>query len=189
MTADDHRSGASASAPTPWDNYPEERAATEAQLEGCPDCRAEANALSPIAAMLERADPDQLSPAPAPPRILGDRIARRIAAERRATRRRRVRSASGSEPRRRPRRPGSCSRSPLRITRSRPRRETVAINELPGRVRHAGLEPRPWGSDVSLDVYGVRPGTLARMAAARGRTGCPPDRSVTSTPGTATRRS
>jgi len=42
-----------------------ERAATEAHLEGCPDCRAEANALSPMAAMLERADPDRLSPAPA----------------------------------------------------------------------------------------------------------------------------
>src|SRR5919109_323609 len=45
----------------------DERAATEAHLEGCPACRAEADALAPVAALLSRADPDRLAPAPAPP--------------------------------------------------------------------------------------------------------------------------
>ena len=40
---------------------PQERAATEAHLEGCPDCRAEADALAPIAAVLQRADPERLT--------------------------------------------------------------------------------------------------------------------------------
>src|SRR5438477_10071904 len=74
---------------------PGEKAATEAHLDGCPDCRAEAEALAPVAALLERADPDRLAHAPAPPAGLGDRIARRIAAERRAARRRRVRWGVG----------------------------------------------------------------------------------------------
>src|SRR5262245_3597799 len=68
----------------------DERIATEAHLDGCPDCRAEAEALAPVAAMLSRADAERLTPAPAPPAHLGDRIARRIAAERRAARRRRA---------------------------------------------------------------------------------------------------
>src|SRR5438477_12628349 len=72
-----------------------EKAATEAHLDGCPECRAEAEALAPVAALLERADPDRLAPAPALPADLGDRIARRIAAERRAARRRRMRWGVG----------------------------------------------------------------------------------------------
>ena len=73
----------------------DERFAVEAHLEGCPACRAEAEALAPVAAMLRRADPDRLSPAPEPPAELGERIARRIAAERRAERRRRRRTRFG----------------------------------------------------------------------------------------------
>ena len=45
----------------------EERFATEAHLDGCPACRAEAEALAPLASLLERADPDRLAHAPAPP--------------------------------------------------------------------------------------------------------------------------
>src|SRR5437764_7719400 len=74
---------------------PSEKAATQAHLDGCPACRAEADALSPVAALLGRADPERLAPAPAPPADLGDRIARQIAAERRVQRRRRVRWGVG----------------------------------------------------------------------------------------------
>src|SRR6478752_7047921 len=96
MTADDHRIWRERlGAHVLGQLSDEERIATEAHLEGCPDCRAEANALSPMAAMLERADPDRLSPAPAPPPDLGDRIARRIAAERGVTGRRRLRFGFG----------------------------------------------------------------------------------------------
>ena len=68
----------------------DERFAVEAHLEGCPACRAEAEALASVAPLLKRADPDRLTPAPAPPPRLGERIARRIATERRAERRRRT---------------------------------------------------------------------------------------------------
>ena len=74
----------------------EERFATEAHLEGCPACRAEADALAPLASLLSRADPDRLTPAPTPPPRLGERIARRIAAERRSDTRRRTRLRRGS---------------------------------------------------------------------------------------------
>ncbi|TMK75565.1 MAG: hypothetical protein E6G49_01135, partial [Actinobacteria bacterium] len=74
---------------------PEERAATEAHLEGCPDCRAEADALAPMASVLRRADPERLAPTPLPPPELANRITRRIAAERRKARRRRVRVGFG----------------------------------------------------------------------------------------------
>ena len=142
-----------------------ERAATEAHLEGCPDCRAEANALSPMAAMLERADPERLSPAPAPPADLGDRIARRIAAERGATRRRRLRFGFGL---------GAAAAAATAAvllavsltgsTPTQPGPETVAFKALPKGVSvDASLEPRAWGSDVSLHVRGFRPGTLCTV--------------------------
>ena len=63
-----------------------ERFATEAHLDGCPACRAEADALAPLASLLGRADPDRLAQAPAPPPRLGERIVRpyRCGAPRRA---------------------------------------------------------------------------------------------------------
>ena len=51
---------------------PDQRASTEAHLDGCPDCRAEADALAPVAALLSRVDPEttrtEPRPAPAPRR-------------------------------------------------------------------------------------------------------------------------
>src|SRR5688572_24496028 len=73
----------------------EERFATEAHLEGCPACRAEAGALAPLAPLLRRTDPDRLAQAPEPPAGLGERIARRIAAEHRTQRHRRSRLRLG----------------------------------------------------------------------------------------------
>ena len=46
---------------------PAETAATEAHLDGCPRCREEAESLRPVAGLLSRANPDLLSPTPAPP--------------------------------------------------------------------------------------------------------------------------
>jgi hypothetical protein len=142
-----------------------ERTATEAHLEGCPACRAEADALSPMAVLLERADPDQLSPSPAPPADLGDRIARRIAAERGATRRRRLRLGFGL---------GAAAAaataavllavSLVGSTPTPPQGQTVAFKGLPKGVSvDASLEPRAWGTDVSLHVSGFRPGTLCTV--------------------------
>jgi anti-sigma-K factor RskA len=143
----------------------EERAATEAHLEGCPDCRAEADALAPMATMLERADPERLSPAPSPPADLGDRIARRIAAERGAARRRRLRFGFGL---------GAAAAaataavvlavSLVGSTPTQTETQTVAFKGLPKGVSvNASLEPRAWGSDVSLHVRGFRPGTLCTV--------------------------
>jgi Putative zinc-finger len=142
-----------------------ERAATEAHLEGCPDCRAEADALSPMATMLERVDPDRLSPTPAPPADLGDRIARRIAAERGKTRRRRLRFGFGLA--------AAAATATAAVllavsltgsTPTQPGPQTVAFRGLPQGVSvDASLQPRAWGSDVNLHVDGFRPGTLCTV--------------------------
>ena len=141
----------------------DERFATEAHLEGCPACRAEAEALAPLASVLSRADPDRLTPAPAPPPRLGERIARRIAAERRSDTRRRTRlrlglGAAGAA--------AAAAAAALILLGSSPSTpsQAVAFQSLPRGVSvEATLEPRPWGSDVSLQVRGFRPGTLCRV--------------------------
>jgi hypothetical protein len=167
MTADDHRIWRERlGAYVLGQLSDEERTATEAHLDGCADCRAEADALSPMAAMLERADPERLSPAPAPPADLGDRISRRIAAERGATRRRRLRFGFGI---------GAAAATAtaavllaVSLTGStptqQPQPETVAFKGLPKGVSvDASLQSRAWGSDVSLHVRGFRPGTLCTV--------------------------
>jgi hypothetical protein len=140
----------------------EQQAATEAHLEGCPACRAEAQALAPVAAVLSRADPERL--APAPPAYLGDRIARRIAAERRAKRRRYARLGLGLG--------GACVAAATAAliavliagSPSPAPGKTVAFSSLPGHAwAQATLEPRPWGSAVSVHVGGFRPGTLCQV--------------------------
>jgi len=143
---------------------PEERAATEAHLEGCAECRAEADTLAPMASLLRRADPERLSPAPSPPPYLGDRIARRIAAERSASRLRRVRIGLGL---------GAAAAATAAVilaivltgsSSEGPAGKTVAFNGLPkGMSIDASLEPRPWGSDISVNVRGVRPGALCTV--------------------------
>jgi Putative zinc-finger len=140
----------------------EERFATEAHLDGCPACRADAEALAPVASLLGRADPDRLLPAPAPPPRLGQRIVSRIAAERRAERRRRTRlrlglAASAAV---------AAGAVVVTLVGSNPSTpsETVAFRSLPrGAWAEATLAPRPWGSEVSVQVYGFRPGTPCRV--------------------------
>jgi hypothetical protein len=147
---------------------PQERAATEAHVEGCADCRAEAEALAPMAGVLRRADPDRLGALPAPPSYLGDRIARRIAAERRAVRRRRVRAgvAVGAAAAVAATAgillatvfSGSSSEAPRRAS------HTVTFTDLPkGTSVRATLESRAWGSDISIRARGFPPGTLCTV--------------------------
>ena len=142
-----------------------ERFATEAHLDGCPGCRAEAEALAPLASLLSRADPDRLAQAPAPPPRLGERIVDRIAAERRAKRPRRSRvklalaAATVAAV-------GAVVAVLVTSTGSdqSTRAETVAFRSLPrGVFAEATLAPRPWGSDVSVKVYGFRPGALCQV--------------------------
>jgi anti-sigma factor RsiW len=144
---------------------PEERAATEAHLDGCPDCRAEADALAPMAAVLRRADPERLAPTPSPPPGLANRIARRIAAERRIARRRRLRigigmgvAAAGAT---------AAVILALALTGSTSTGQPVrmvAFHDLPKDASvSASLAPRPWGSEVRVKVRGFRPGTLCTV--------------------------
>ncbi len=143
---------------------PAERAATEAHLDGCPACRAEAEALTPVAKLLSRVDPNRLAPAPVPPAHLGERIARRIASERRAARRRRVRwglALAGAAA-------AATAMIVLALTltgsSSSAPAETVAFRTVPkGTSVQASIAPRPWGSDLSVRVRGFRPGTLCTV--------------------------
>jgi|SRR5215211_1804584 hypothetical protein len=145
---------------------PEERAATEAHLEGCPDCRAEAESLAPMAAVLRRADPKRLKPTPTPPPELVDRITRRIGAERRNTRRRRIRVGFGLAA------AAAAATAAVLLALSLTGApndtgqtvQTVAFRHLPKDVSvSASLEPRPYGSDVRVSVHGFRPGTLCMV--------------------------
>jgi hypothetical protein len=166
MTADDCRAWRELLGAYTLGQLPDsERAAMEAHLEGCPDCRAEAEILSPMATMLRRADPERLAPAAAPPPDLGDRIARRIAAERGATRRRRIRFGIGL---------GAATAAATAAvllavflsggSTRHSTTETVAFNNVPHGVSvNASLASRPWGSDVSVRVRGFRPGTLCTV--------------------------
>ena len=151
----------------------DERTATEAHLEGCPDCRAEAEALSPMAAMLSRADPDRLSP-PRPPR--------RISA---------IGSPGGSRPSAAPRAGGAlrlgCGLGAaaaaataavllaISLTGStpgpaaEPRDRRLPAGFPKGVSVEASLESRAWGSDVSVRVRGFRPGTLCTVWLRRSR--------------------
>jgi len=146
---------------------PQERAAMQAHLEGCADCRAEAESLAPMAGVLSRADPERLGAVPAPPAHLGDRIARRIAAERRAIRRRRVRAGLAL---------GAAAAVAatagillaVAFTGSseapRPISHTVAFQDVPKGVSvRATLEAQPWGSDISIRARGFPPGMLCTV--------------------------
>jgi hypothetical protein len=143
----------------------EERFATEAHLDGCPACRAEAEALAPVASLLGRADPDRLEPAPAPASRLRERIFGLIAAERRAERRRRIRLRLGLAT-------AAAAAATAAVivivgltdSDQSTAAETVAFRSLPrGASAEATLAPRPWGSEISVKVYGFPRGTLCQV--------------------------
>jgi hypothetical protein len=144
----------------------DERAATAAHIEGCAACRAEAESLAPIAELLPKADPAQLGTAPAPPAELADRISARIAREGECTQRRQrkrltlVLSAAAA---------GAAAAAVLLVVllsspESGSSAQTVAFRSMPrGVAISATLEPRPFGTEIRMHVYGVRSGTLCRV--------------------------
>jgi anti-sigma factor RsiW len=144
----------------------DERFAVEAHLEGCPSCRAEAQALAPIATLLRRVDPDRLTPAPEPPADLGERIARRIAAERRYRKRSRTRlrfglAAAGAA--------AAAAVAAIAIavlggSSQTSEARTVAFHSLPrGAWGEAAVTSRPWGSEIDLQVGGFDRGASCRV--------------------------
>jgi Putative zinc-finger len=147
----------------------DERAAVDAHLERCPECRAEAEHLAPLSHLLSLADPRPLESTPAPPAGLADRVAATVAAERRTrARRRRRRTAlalagatgaaaiagaiaflpgdEGGNPG-----PGEVE-------------QRVSFRSLPpGAAITAELEPATGGTVIRVGVDGLRPGTLCRV--------------------------
>jgi hypothetical protein len=143
----------------------EERAGLEAHLEGCPECRAEAESLDSVARLLPLADLDRFShPAPQPSPDLGRQIAATIGNERRAGRRRRRRRAglalSGAV---------AAAAAVLAIVvlpggaGGQPEQQ-VKFGSLPDGVQiYATLEPHAYGTEIRMYVKGVRSGTLCRV--------------------------
>ncbi len=141
-----------------------ERAALEAHIEGCPGCSAEVASLEPVARLLPLADPGRLDTVPVPPPDLGGRIAGTIAAERRTRRRRRgfrIGLAFGGT--------AAAVATALAIFvfpgggGSEPSQRVVFSSVPPGVEIAASLEPKPFGTEIRMEVSGIRSGTLCRV--------------------------
>lgn len=144
---------------------PEDTAAIEAHLQGCPACRAEAEALAATARLLPLADPGRFGPAPTPPPSLGERISARIRSERRHRRGRRLRAGlalSGVS--------AAALAAVLAIfvlgsdgDGGAPARH-VSFSSVPAGLEiGATLEPRPFGTEVHVYVKGAPSGALCRV--------------------------
>lgn len=155
-----------------------ERAALEAHLEGCPECRAEADSLRGVARLLPLAEPARIAePAPRPPAQLRGRIETVIGAERagerRLRRRRRFGFALGGVA-------AAAAAAVLALvvltggSGEEPWPEqNVAFQNLPqGMTINATLQPHAFGTEIHMYVSGVRSGTLCRvfLRGADGRT-------------------
>jgi hypothetical protein len=143
----------------------EERASLEAHLEGCPECRAEAESLVAVSRLLPHADPERFGPAPVPPPELGKRIAATIGAEQRSKRRqRRLRFGLGLS--------GAAAAAAAAVLAifvlssgdgSGPEQH-ISFRSLPAGVKIAAtLEPQAFGTEIHMYVKGVRSGTLCRV--------------------------
>lgn len=142
----------------------EERAGLEAHIEGCPSCRAELEALGSVARLLPLADPQRFEETPAPPPSLANRVADRIAAERRVARRRRWRvrlALSGVT--------AAVAAAALAIFvlpgggGPRPEQRVAFTGLPPGMEITATLTPHAFGTEIQMYVKGVRSGTLCRV--------------------------
>jgi hypothetical protein len=142
----------------------EERAALEAHLEGCRECRAELESLAGVAQLLPLADPQHFDAAPVPPASLADRVAATIRAERRAQRRRRWRlgfALSGAT--------AAVAAAALALFvfpgggNSAPEQQIAFRSLPPGLQISATLEPHAYGTEIHMYVKGAPSGTLCRV--------------------------
>ena len=148
---------------------PDEHAATAAHIDGCDDCRAEAEALAPVAKLLPMADPKHVARAPSPPADLAERISSQIAAEQRTTRLRTRRrrgwtlgfSAAAA---------AAAVAIAIAVVGGGPGASSdagaqhVAFSSMPRGVSiSATLRPRPFGTEIRMYVDGIRSGTLCRV--------------------------
>jgi anti-sigma factor RsiW len=153
----------------------DERVGLEAHLDGCPNCRAEAESLGLVAALLPHGDPAHFGPAPAPPADLGERIAAQIGSERRSRVRRRRRrlglTLSGATA-------AAAAAAVLAIFvlgsggPAEPEQQ-IAFRSLPAGVHiDATLRPHAFGTEIDMYVEGIPSGTLCRVYL-KGRSGSP----------------
>lgn len=150
---------------------PSERAALEAHLEGCAECRAELASLQPVARLLPLADPARFGqPAPRPPSDLGDRVAATIGAEReaRTTRRRQRRFGFALA--------GAAAAAVLAIvlfsggeSGGAPTQHIEFSGLPPGVEVSAALQPHAYGTEIHMYVKGARSGILCRVFLRDGR--------------------
>jgi hypothetical protein len=141
----------------------EERAALEAHIEGCPECRAELESLAGVAQLLPLADPDHFDTAPVPPPSLAGRVAAAIRAERRSRRGRRLRlglAFSGAT--------AAVAATVLALFvlpgGSTTPEQHISFHSLPpGLHIGATLEPHAYGTAIHMYVKGAPSGTLCRV--------------------------
>lgn len=145
----------------------EDRVALEAHLEGCAECRSEAEALAPVARMLPHADPARFGPAPTPPPELGARIAATIGAERQQLQRRRRRRAFGGLAL------GGATAALAAVALTlfvfgggggEPQQQVRFAALPPGVNIDATLEPHAYGTEIHMYVSGIKSGTLCRVS-------------------------
>ncbi|HEX2392982.1 MAG TPA: zf-HC2 domain-containing protein [Solirubrobacterales bacterium] len=144
----------------------DERAALEAHLEGCEECREEVRSLSGVARLLPYADPAQFTSTQQPSPELGRQIAATIGVERRQRERRRRRrfgfAFSGAVA-------ASAAAAALAIAllpvgENAAPRQNVDFAGLPAGVQiDATLEPHAFGTEIHMYVSGMRSGTLCRV--------------------------
>jgi len=141
-----------------------ERAALEAHLDGCAECRAELESLAGVARLLPLADPEHFGTAPAPPPSLAGRVAATIRAEHRSQRRRRLRlgvAFSGAT--------AAMAAAALAIFvlpggSSGEPEQHIAFQSLPAGLHIAAtLEPHAYGTEIHMYVKGAPSGTLCRV--------------------------
>ena len=143
----------------------EERAALEAHLEGCPECRAELESLAGVARLLPLADPEHFGTAPAPPPSLADQVAATIRAERRKQPATPAAARPGLQRRDRGGRRGGAGdlRAAGRLRRRRPEQHVAFGSLPPGLQISATLEPHAYGTEIHMYVKGAPSGTLCRV--------------------------
>ena len=142
-----------------------ERAAVQAHLEGCSECRAEADALAPVALALQRVDPEHLEHPQRPPAHLARRVMAGVRRERRERRQRRTRMGLAFA--------GAAAAVVVAIVvassllgggRSSTHVQTVSFNTgRSGLELNAALAPRAWGTEVHMYVHGARRGSLCHV--------------------------
>ncbi len=148
---------------------PPEAAAVEAHLEGCGDCRREAQDLAGVANLLPLADPERLGMTAPPPPDLLDRVFGRIAEEQKLVLRRKRRALLG--------RVGVGLAAAfvaliLVVSPFGPRGEVVALaSERPGVMGEVTLHSRDTSQWVELATQGLPVGEEFAMWVQDGATG------------------